>query len=69
MVRRALRNQNCLSRFLFKVLFSTGEFRWFTFSHFSAFFIQRLDFFVTFFIKKKSNLFVIKNLYKKLTLP
>ena len=59
MVRRALRNQNYLSRFLFKVLFSTGEFRWFTLSDFSAFFIQRIDFFCYFLCVLNARLGII----------
>ena len=64
-VRRTLKNLNCLSQFLFKILFFSGEFRWFTFSHFSAFFIHRLDFLVTLCIKTKVKILVVKYLYEK----
>ena len=52
MVRRTLKNH--LPR---QIDFSPSN-------HFSAFFIRRLDFFITFFIKKKSKLLIIKNLYQ-----
>ena len=52
--RLTLRNQNCLSRFLFKVLFSTGEFFDFRQAfHFSAFLFGDLIFLLLFLSRKK----------------
>ena len=53
MKRLTLKNQNCLSRILFKVLFFTGEFRWFTFNNFSAFLFADLIFLLLFLSRKK----------------
>ena len=61
MKRLTLRNQNCLSRMLFKVLFFSGEF--FDFSqafHFSAFLFADLIFLLLFLSRKKVVLLIIK---------
>ena len=64
MKRLTLRNQNCLSRMLLKVLFSTGEFRWFTFSDLSAFLFEDLIFLLLFLSRKKGVWLVILGLYQ-----
>ena len=59
---KTLRNQSCLSRSSFKVVYSTGEFFDFSFvMKISAFLDEALNFFVTYFFQEKKVNRVLQN--------